>query len=167
MGRLPTALLVIVSIAAVFIAACGSPADDPAVQGHRIVIAGQEVDFEMQLMLILAAAEIYRIHTGTYPSTENGLNSLVAEPEIVDGSGIWRGPYIDNPEVFKDPWGRALVYELNPDKTITLKSLGADGAPGEDDLDAKELFPDWYKEIHALANMPAPALPTPPDFSKP
>ena len=105
--------------------ACGGPADSPVVQSHRIIIAGQEVDFKMQMMLILAASEIYRIHVGKYPSTQNGLNALIAEPEILEGTGIWRGPYIDNADFFNDPWNQPLVYQILEDGVIELRSLGA------------------------------------------
>lgn len=158
-------LVILCSVLSVFTIACGGPEDSPAVQTHRIEVAGQEVDFKMQMMLILAASEIYRIHVGKYPSTQNGLDALIAEPEILEGTGIWRGPYIDNPEFLKDPWGRSLDYSVTDNGAIELKSLGADGKPGGDDLDAKKLFPNWYKEIQALADMPAPVMPTPPNFN--
>ncbi|MDP8245782.1 MAG: type II secretion system protein GspG [Candidatus Hinthialibacter antarcticus] len=160
----PLAVVFLFPVIIALALACGGPSDSPAVQSHRIVVAGQEVDFKMQMMLILAASEIYRIHVGKYPSTQNGLDALIAEPEILEGTGIWRGPYIDNPDFFKDPWGRPLAYSVLESGVIELRSDGADGKPGGDDLDAKKLFPNWYKEIHALANMPAPYKPTPPKF---
>ncbi len=159
----PTIVFVFIAVS-VLLFACGGPIDSPAVQSHQIEVAGQEVDFKMQMMLLLAASEIYRIHVGKYPSTDNGLNALIAEPEILEGTGIWRGPYIDNSDFLKDPWGRPLAYQILEDGTIELRSLGVDDERNDDDLDAKVLFPNWYKEIHSLANMPAPYKPTPPKF---
>lgn len=37
-------------------------------------------------------------------------------------------PRFDNS--IKDAWGRSLQYQINENKTITLKSLGQDGLPG-------------------------------------
>ncbi|MCC5833768.1 MAG: type II secretion system major pseudopilin GspG [Opitutales bacterium] len=48
----------------------------------------------------------YRIHMGSYPSTDQGLEALLTAPS--ERSERWRGPYIDRlPE---DPWGRSYQY---------------------------------------------------------
>lgn len=50
----------------------------------------------------------YRIHTGDYPSTAEGLQSLITPPQ--SRADRWRGPYIDGNHVPRDPWGEAYVY---------------------------------------------------------
>lgn len=69
----------------------------------------------------------YRIDTGSYPTTEEGLSALLQAP--AGKSARWRGPYIDRlPE---DPWGRPYQYRYpgthNRDG-YDLWSLGPDGS---------------------------------------
>lgn len=71
-------------------------------EGSQEDIAQQFVQNSLQAPLLQ-----YRIHMGSYPSTDQGLEALLRAP---DGrSDRWRGPYIDRlPE---DPWGRPYQYE--------------------------------------------------------
>ena len=76
----------------------------------------------------------YRYHTGTYPTTEEGLQRLAAITPQVKG---WNGPYVKR--VVKDPWGRAYEYVSNGEhETPTLYSCGPDGNAGTaDDIIAR------------------------------
>ena len=62
---------------------------------------------------------------GSYPT------SLSALSQNTDGSDIWRGPYIDNPEDLKDAWGNNFQYTFpatfNRGYTYDVWSLGPDG----------------------------------------
>ncbi len=49
----------------------------------------------------------YRTNTGNYPTNEQGLAALVAQPDGVSG---WRGPYLTTNGVPKDPWGNPYQY---------------------------------------------------------
>ena len=73
------------------------------------------------------ALDQYRLDVGRYPSTEQGLNALVAKP---DSEVKWEGPYLEK-AIPKDPWGKAYLYK-NPGEhgDYDLFSLGKDGAPG-------------------------------------
>ena len=73
------------------------------------------------------ALDQYRLDVGRYPSTEHGLNALVAKP---DSEAKWEGPYLEK-AIPKDPWGKAYLYK-NPGEhgDYDLFSLGKDGAPG-------------------------------------
>ena len=87
----------------------------------RIVRATQDV------AAIVSALNMYRLDTGTYPSSEQGLAALIEKPIDADG---WRaGGYLDN--VPQDPWNRNYQY-LNPGEhgDIDVWSDGADGRPG-------------------------------------
>lgn len=53
------------------------------------------------------ALAAYRLDVGTFPTTEEGLNSLVAKP--AGASAKWTGPYLSK-GVPPDPWGHAYVY---------------------------------------------------------
>lgn len=83
-----------------------------------------------QLDALSKALDTYRLDTGRYPSTEQGLKALNAQPQ---GETRWRGPYLQK-EVPLDPWGYPYRYqEPGVDKRdYDLQSLGKDGQPGGD-----------------------------------
>ena len=75
----------------------------------------------------------YRLETGRYPSTEQGLNALVVKPS---DEAKWNGPYLQK-AMPPDPWGRAYVY-VSPGKggDFDLTSMGKDGQVGGEGEDA-------------------------------
>ena len=76
------------------------------------------------------ALDAYRIDTGRYPSTEQGLNALVVRPP---DEPKWNGPYLQK-AVPLDPWGKPYAYR-SPAKgggDFDLLSYGRDGQPGGD-----------------------------------
>jgi general secretion pathway protein G len=73
------------------------------------------------------ALDTYRLDIGVYPTTEQGLQALVAKPDGVDR---WQGPYLQK-QVPADPWGRAYRYKSPGDHSdYDLASYGSDGQPG-------------------------------------
>lgn len=80
-----------------------------------------------QISALGKALDTYRLDTGHYPTTEQGLNALVTRPA---NEPKWEGPYLEK-AVPPDPWGRAYVYK-NPGEhgDYDLLSLGKDGQPG-------------------------------------
>ena len=76
----------------------------------------------------------YREHTGTFPSTEQGLQALLTPPKDVVAS--WNGPYLESLPI--DPWDAPYQYELATGTAVgyRLYSLGADSAPGGQSLNA-------------------------------
>ena len=80
------------------------------------------------------ALQAYRVDTGRFPSTGQGLKALVAQPA---DEPRWRGPYLRD-EVPLDPWGVAYQYR-NPGSTgkdYDLLSYGRDRTPGGSGDDA-------------------------------
>lgn len=79
------------------------------------------------------ALQQYRLDTGRLPTTEQGLAALVAKPADV---GKWDGPYLEK-SVPMDPWGHAYVF-VSPGEhgDVDISSLGRDGRPGGEGLDA-------------------------------
>jgi general secretion pathway protein G len=74
------------------------------------------------------ALDTYRLDIGVYPTTEQGLQALVAKPDGVDR---WQGPYLAKQQVPADPWGRAYRYKTPGDHgDYDLTSYGSDGQPG-------------------------------------
>ncbi|BAU56581.1 general secretion pathway protein G [Halorhodospira halochloris] len=84
---------------------------------------------------IESALNLYRLDNNHYPSTDQGLEALVEEPTGSPEPRNWQG-YLDR--VPTDPWGNEYQY-LNPGEhgDIDIYSLGADGEPGGEGVDAE------------------------------
>jgi general secretion pathway protein G len=78
-----------------------------------------------------SALNLYRLDNFNYPTTEQGLISLVVRPSGSDAPRNYRsGGYIDRLQ--RDPWDNDYQY-LRPGRDgrdYDLYSLGADGRPG-------------------------------------
>jgi general secretion pathway protein G len=76
----------------------------------------------------------YRMATGSYPTTEQGLRALIVAPADVPN---WRGPYLQTPDVPLDPWSRPYQYQYpgthNGTQKYDVWSVGPDGQNGTDD----------------------------------
>ena len=73
------------------------------------------------------ALDQYRLDTGRYPTTEQGLAALVSRPP---NEAKWNGPYLKK-GIPADPWGNAYVYRQPGERgEYDLLSYGKDGAPG-------------------------------------
>jgi general secretion pathway protein G len=92
----------------------------------RIVAAKQDINS------LLQALKLYRLDNQAYPTTEQGLQALVAKPQTQPLPPNWKtGGYLER--LPKDPWGNDYQY-LNPGvhnpNDVDVFSLGADGAAG-------------------------------------
>lgn len=74
------------------------------------------------------ALDAYRLDTGRFPTTQQGLAALVVRPA---DESKWNGPYLQK-AVPPDPWGAAYVYRSpgQDGSDYDLLSLGKDGQPG-------------------------------------
>ena len=87
-----------------------------------------------QINQYLTALGTYKLDTGVYPTSEQGLQALRAKPETVNN---WQGPYTQK-ELEPDPWGHPYIYRFpgehgdDPD----IISYGADGQPGGEGINA-------------------------------
>jgi general secretion pathway protein G len=85
---------------------------------------------KVQIEQVGSALELYKLDTGRYPTTQEGLNSLLAAPS---GVANWNGPYLKDAKHLKDPWSRDFAYRSPGEKGgFDLISLGADGKEGGD-----------------------------------
>jgi general secretion pathway protein G len=72
--------------------------------------------------------DTFRLDVGRYPTTEEGLNALMAAPPTA--AAKWNGPYLKK-GVPADPWGHAYQYRAPGSKAeYEILSLGKDGQPG-------------------------------------
>jgi general secretion pathway protein G len=96
----------------------------------RAMAAKQDVASVMQ------ALKLYRLDNQRYPTTEQGLQALVARPASAPLAPNWKtGGYLER--LPSDPWGHPYQY-LNPGVRgeLDVFSMGADGAPGGEGNDA-------------------------------
>ncbi len=116
-------MLVVVTIIALFAAIVA-----PRMLGRAD--AARRVAARSQVNSFTTALGAYKLDTGLFPTTEQGLNALRVRPE---NSPQWNGPYLPQ-DVPMDPWSRPYLYKYpgehgdEPD----IVSLGADGQPGGD-----------------------------------
>ena len=74
------------------------------------------------------ALGLYKLETGRYPSSSDGLQALVTAP---GGASNWNGPYWKKSQIPKDPWGNDYRYTSPGQKgAYDILSLGADGKEG-------------------------------------
>ena len=88
----------------------------------------------IQLESIETALKLYRLDSGNYPTTEQGLKALVEPPTTGTLLKNWRqGGYFEKGKVPKDPWDRDFVYICpGAHGDYDLYSFGADGEQGGD-----------------------------------
>ncbi len=80
------------------------------------------------------ALNLYKLDSGSYPSTEQGLGALVDKPETGEVPRRWRdGGYLER--VPADPWDGEFLY-ASDGRAYVLRCLGADGEEGGDGVDA-------------------------------
>ena len=88
------------------------------------------------IQTIETALDLYKLDTGTYPGTDQGLIALVVVP---GGNSVARnsrsGGYLK--KLSSDPWGNPYQY-LYPGEMSELDifSYGADGEPGGEGINA-------------------------------
>ncbi len=114
-------MLVVVTIIALFAALVG-----PKLFGN--VDKAKRTAAVDQINTFMTALGNYKLDTGVFPTTEQGLQALRVKPE---NQPQWAGPYLTK-DIPMDPWGRPYLYKYpgehgdEPD----IISLGADGQPG-------------------------------------
>jgi general secretion pathway protein G len=87
-----------------------------------------------QINAYSTALGMYRLDTGTFPTTEQGLQALRTQPE---GVANWNGPYAKQ-DITPDPWGHPYIYKFPGDHgdEPDLISYGGDGQPGGEGYNA-------------------------------
>ena len=95
---------------------------------------GKITSAKVDVSTIGQALDRYKLDNQTYPSTEQGLISLVERPSVGNIPPNWK-QYIK--KLPTDPWGRPYQY-LNPGvkNEVDVMSFGADGVTGGDGKNA-------------------------------
>lgn len=95
-------------------------------------VAAARVD----ISTVMQALKLYKLDNQRYPTTEQGLQSLIAKPTVGPAANGWKaGGYLE--KMPKDPWGNPYQY-ISPGikGEVDVLSLGADGQPGGSGDDA-------------------------------
>jgi general secretion pathway protein G len=95
----------------------------------------QIVKAEAEISNIENAMKFFRLDNFAYPTTEQGVQSLITNPNDPSVRNWKSGGYLDHmPE---DPWGRPYLY-LSPgvNGEIDIFTLGRDGQEGGEGIDA-------------------------------
>jgi len=83
---------------------------------------------KIEIGQISQSLDLFKLEVGRYPSTQEGLQALIAAPAGVTN---WNGPYWKKQSVPKDPWGNEYKYAApGQSGPYDIISLGADGKEG-------------------------------------
>ncbi len=78
------------------------------------------------IMALETAVKLFRLHTGRYPTDDEGLSVLILPPK--DIKDRWKGPYIEKD--LTDRWNRAYSYKTHTTKdgeAFRVYSFGENG----------------------------------------
>ena len=120
-------MLVVVTIIALF-AALVAPRMLKQSDKARITAA------RAQINSFMTALGTYKLDTGTFPTTEQGLQALRVRPPDMNQ---WNGPYLPQ-DIPVDPWGHPYSYKYpgeHGDEPDVI-CYGGDGQPGGEALNA-------------------------------
>jgi general secretion pathway protein G len=96
---------------------------------HQLGSAKEKIAHQ-SIERLASVLDMYKLDIGGYPSTDQGLQALIARPQ---GVTRWDGPYMKGNKVPDDPWGRPFQYRSpsqRPGHDFDLYSLGPAGQPG-------------------------------------
>lgn len=100
-----------------------------ALVGPRLfgkVSKSKQVAAQAQIEMLGVALDSFRLDIGHYPTTDESLQVLQANP----GLDRWDGPYLKK-DIPQDPWGGAYAYICPGEHgEYDLISFGADKTPG-------------------------------------
>lgn len=92
----------------------------------------------LELEIIATSLDEFKRDTGRYPSTQEGLESLLQTPPEIRA---WNGPYLKQRDQLLDPWDNAYRYYYpESGRNYQLGSLGADNSQGGNGKDADLIY---------------------------
>lgn len=77
---------------------------------------------------LASVLDLYKLDVGDYPSTEQGLEALIQQPEDVSD---WHGPYLKGDHVPLDPWNHPYEYRNPSTRAGHDYDLCSPGPPGQ------------------------------------
>jgi general secretion pathway protein G len=87
--------------------------------------AGAKLSIAHQSIARLGSVlDLYKLDTGDYPTTEQGLQALVTDPGSISG---WNGPYVQSDKLPVDPWNHPFIYRDPSNRAGTSYDLCSAG----------------------------------------
>ncbi len=106
----------------------------PRLFGHTD--EAKQTKARVQIENLSSAVKMYKLDNGVFPTTEQGLEALVVQPQSGNIPKKWKkGGYLAKKQVPKDPWGNDYIF-ISPGNNddFDISSLGADGVQGGEDV---------------------------------
>jgi general secretion pathway protein G len=88
------------------------------------------------IQAIESALKMYKLDSGYYPTTEQGLEALIQKPSIEPiPKNFRKGGYLETSKTPLDPWDSPFIYRCpgENDRDYEIISLGADRVEGGED----------------------------------
>jgi general secretion pathway protein G len=95
------------------------------------------VKVKQDILAIQSALDLYKLDSGLYPTTDQGLQSLANKPSTQPIPRNWKADgYLQ--DVPMDPWGHAYQYVNNNEK-LRIFSYGPRGKTGNSEIDNRNM----------------------------
>jgi general secretion pathway protein G len=109
------------------------------------IFEGAKEDLEKQKVegTLNSALLQYNTHIGSYPSTEEGLQALIAPP--AGKAAKWRGPYLKDNSLIRDSWDGPYKYVRPGTHNPRGYDLWSFGPNGRDENGGGDDVPNWPK----------------------
>ncbi len=103
--------------------------------GTRVLGVDEQAKQDMakiQMKTFETALKMYKLHNGSYPSSEQGLHALIEEPSTgAPAKRYQSGGYLDSRKVPLDPWDNEYLYRSPGENgPFDIISTGSDGQLG-------------------------------------
>jgi len=103
------------------------------VVGGNFIGRGEKAKADAARIEIGQALDLFKLEIGRYPTSQEGLQALVAAPPGVNN---WNGPYWKKSQLPKDPWANEYKYaQPGQHGAYDIVSYGPDGREGGDGPD--------------------------------
>lgn len=84
-----------------------------------------------QMGSISQSLDMFKLDNGVYPTTDEGLEALISNPDADKYPNYGSGSYFQKGKMPKDAWKRKFEY-IGTGNSFDIISLGADGKEGGD-----------------------------------
>lgn len=110
-----------------------------AMVGPRLLGSQKKADVKatvQQISNLEEALKLYAVDNRAYPTTEEGLQTLLRRPSDERRARNWDGPYLDDDQLPVDPWGSEFGYEYPPaEGTRDVPSIWSPGPDAEENTE--------------------------------
>jgi general secretion pathway protein G len=86
-----------------------------------------------QVKALEDAVDVYMLNVGTCPSSQQGLDALLAPPPDLLVPQKWAGPYLKQSQLPIDPWNQPYNYEQIDATQYRIWSNGPNAVAGDED----------------------------------